>query len=109
MKHSPLKIGMASLVLPIPLLLLTSFWAFVCTWVIGIGLLHYDPGALPLWIDICSFLPLLLSPTLSVWGVVCGVRRRQEKHARMGMVLSVFGLLENAFLIYGLYYMGSRF
>ena len=109
MKHSPLKIGIASLVLPIPLLLLTSFWAFVCTWVIGIGLLHDDPASLPLWIDICSFLPLLISPVLSVWGVVCGTCRSREKHALLGLVLSVFGLLENAFLIYGLYYMGSRF
>lgn len=109
MKKSPLKIGIASIVLPVPLLFLTCIWAYLCTWVIGIGLLHVDPSSLPQWITACSFLPLLIGPALSVWGVVCGAYRRREKHALLGLVLSVFGLLENASLIYGLYYMGSRF
>ena len=82
--------------------MLTSFWGMILAFPIGMGLLQYE--TIPVWIGIISLLPLLISPLLGIFGIIRGIKRRKEKHARLGIVLSVLCLIENIVLLYGIYY-----
>jgi hypothetical protein len=74
---------------------------------IGMGLLNYE--TIPQWIQVCSMLPLFVSPIIGLIGIIHGIIIIKSKQAKLGIFLSVIGLIENFFLIYGIYYIGSRF
>ena len=74
---------------------------------IGMGLLNYD--IVPQWILAVSLLPLLISPIIGLLGIIHGIVKIKTRKAWLGIFLSVIGLFENYILIYGIYYLGSRF
>ncbi|MBE6670617.1 MAG: hypothetical protein E7593_00270 [Ruminococcaceae bacterium] len=107
MKNKPFITGIISIVSPIPMFIFTILWCWVWFFGIGIGLLNYD--TVPQWILVLSLLPLLISPILCLTGIFYGIVKIKARKAVLGIFLSVAGLLENFILIYGMYYLGSRF
>ena len=107
MKNKPIVTGIIAVASPIPMIVLTVLWTWICFFGIGMGLLNYD--TVPQWIPVCSLLPLFISPTFCLLGLVHGVIKIKLKRAWIGILLSVLGLIENFILIYGMYYLGSRF
>ena len=107
MKNKPLVTGIIAVVSPVPLIVFTVLWSWLWVFGIGMGLLNYD--TIPQWILICSLLPLFISPTLGFLGIAHGIIKIKLKRAWVGILLSVLGLIENFILIYGMYYIGSRF
>ena len=107
MINKPFITGIIAVASPIPLFVFTILWSWFCFFGIGMGLLNYE--TVPQWILIISFLPLFISPAMGVLGVIHGFAKLKQKHAWLGIVLSVVSLIENFFLIYGMYYIGSRF
>ena len=107
MKNKPLVTGIIAVVSPVPLIVFTVLWSWMWGFGIGMGLLNYD--TIPQWILICSLLPLFISPALGLLGIVHGIIKIKLKRAWVGILLSVLGLIENFILIYGMYYIGSRF
>ena len=107
LKNKPIIIGIMAVVSPIPLFIFTILW-FLWYFGNGMGLLSYVP--VPQWIILSfSLLPLLISPILGLLGIIGGIMKIKTKNAVLGILLSVVGLLENFLLIYGIYYIGSRF
>lgn len=107
MKNKPIVTGIVAIASPIPLIVFTVLWYWVWFFGIGMGLLNYD--TIPQWILILSLLPLLISPILCLIGAIHGIVKIKTKKAILGILLSIIGLLENFVLIYGIYYIGSRF
>lgn len=107
MNNRPIVTGIIAVASPVPLLIFTVLWCWMWFFGIGMGLLNYD--AVPQWILVCSLLPLLISPALGLSGIIHGVIKIKAKRAWFGILLSVAGLIENLVLIYGMYYIGSRF
>ena len=107
MKNKPLVTGIIAVVSPVPLIVFTVLCSWMWGFGIGMGLLNYD--TIPQWILICSLLPLFISPALGLLGIVHGIIKIKLKRAWVGILLSVLGLIENFILIYGMYYIGSRF
>jgi len=98
MKMKPLTLGIIAALSPVPGLVLTSFWSIIWISAIGMELLQYE--TIPVWIEIISFLPLLISPFLGIFGIMRGIKKRKEKLAWLGIVLSVLCLIENFVLLY---------
>lgn len=98
----PLTLGIFAALSPVPGVMLTSFWGMILVFPIGMELLQYE--TIPVWIGIISLLPLLISPLLGIFGIIHGAKKSKEKHARLGIVLSVLCLIENIVLLYGIYY-----
>ena len=107
MRNKPITIGIIAMVSPVPLFVFTVIWCWILFFGIGIGVLHYD--TVPLWMQIVGLLPLLISPALGIGGMIHGFIKFKEKLAWLGILLSVLCLVENCLLIYGMYYIGSRF
>ena len=107
MKNKPMISGIIAAVSPIPLLIFTMLWSCIWIFAIGMGLFHYEN--IPNWILIVSIIPLCISPILGILGVVHGIVKRKEYLSWLGIALSIVGLLENVFLIYGINFVGSRF
>jgi hypothetical protein len=107
MKNRPIVTGIIAVASPIPLVIFTIIWSWTWFFDIGIGLLNYD--AVPQWILTVSLLPLLISPIFGLLGIIHGIVKIKMRKAWSGIFLSVIGLFENFILIYGMYYLGSRF
>ena len=107
MKIKPIISGIIAAISPIPLLIFTVLWFWICSFGIGMGLLQYE--TIPEWILIISLLPLLISPLLGISGIIHGFIKRKESLAWLGILLSISCLVENFILIYGIIYLGSRF
>ena len=107
MKNKPFITGIIAIASPIPLSIFTVLWSWLWFFGIGIGLLNYSN--VPEWILNVGLLPLIISPVLGILGIVHGFLKIKHKLAWLGIVLSVVGLIENCLLIYGMYYIGSRF
>ena len=107
MKNKPIRAGVIALISPIPLFIFTAIWCLIWSVGIGIGILHYD--TLPLWILAISLSPLLVSPVLGISGIIHGVMKIDEHLSWLGIMLSVISIAENSILLYGIYYLGSRF
>ena len=107
MKNRPIVTGIIAVASPIPLIIFTIIWCWLWYFGVGMGLLNYDN--VPQWILIFSLLPLFISPIIGSLGIIHGFVKIQTKKAWLGILLSVVGLLENFILIYGMYYLGSRF
>ena len=107
MTNKPLITGIIAVASPIPLIMFTVLWSWLCFFGIGIGVMNYE--TVPQWILIISLLPLFISPAIGIIGVVHGFAKLTAKHAWLGIVLSVIGLVENLLLDYGMVYIGSRF
>lgn len=107
MKNKYLKLGAIAAISPLPMIVFTAIWCWLWFFGIGLGLLGYD--SVPEWIMICSMLPLGVSPLLGVIGVIKGGLEIKEKHAFVGLILSIIGLIENFIIIFGIYYMGKNF
>ena len=107
MKCRPIVTGIIAVTSPIPLVVFTIIWCWVWFFGIGMGLLNYD--IVPHWILIFSLLPLFISPIIGLLGIIHGFVKIKTKKAWLGILLSAVGLLENFILIYGIYYLGSRF
>ncbi len=102
MKMKPLTLGIIAALSPIPGLLLTELCVLIWAFPIGMELLQYD--TIPTWMLIISLPLLLISPLLGILGIIHGAKKSKEKHARLGIVLSVLCLIENIVLLYGIYY-----
>ena len=107
MKIKPLITGIMAAISPVPLFIFTILWCWLWAFGVGIGLLGYD--TVPSWILTCGLLPLTASPILGIIGVVHGCMNLKHKFAWLGIILSVIVLIENFLLVYGMYYIGSRF
>ena len=107
MKNRPIVTGIIAVTSPIPIVIFTAIWCWVWFFGIGMGLLNYD--TVPQWILIVSLLPLLISPVFGLLGIIHSIVKIRTRKAWLGIFLSVIGLFENLILIYGMYYLGSRF
>ena len=107
MKNRPIVTGIIAVASPIPLVIFTVIWSWVWFFGIGMGLLNYD--TVPQWTLTVSLLPLLISPIFGLLGIIHGIVKIKTRKAWLGIFLSVMGLFENFILIYGMYYLGSRF
>ncbi len=106
MKNRPVITGIIAVVSPVPLFVLSILWSWICFFGIGMGLLNYDP--VPLWMLILSLLPLLISPTLGLLGIIHGIAKIKTNKAWLGVLLSVISLIENL-LIFGVMMYLSQF
>jgi hypothetical protein len=106
-KNKTYWIGIVSVISPLPMILITCIWAEIFIIGFGIGILKYD--TIPNWINIISLIPLGFSPLFDCFGIVYGFINRKEKASLICIILSIVGLLENFILIYGIYFLGSRF
>lgn len=106
-KRKPWSLGLIAVLSPIPGLILTSMWSLLVGVGLGIELLHYS--TIPDWLLVITLLPLLISPSLGLAGIVRGIIRRKERLAWLEILLSVLGLVENGVVLYGGLYLGSRF
>ena len=107
MKNKPLFSGIIAAAFPIPMLIFTILWDWIFVFVIGFGLLQYDD--VPGWLETVALLPLTISPLLGVAGIVHGIAMIKEKLSYLGIILSAVCLVENFVLIFGIYYLGSKF
>lgn len=107
MKDKPIITGIIAAISPLPLLIFTVIWSWVLFFGIGIGLLNYD--TVPQWMQFFILAPLLISPAFGLLGIIHGVIKIKKERAWLGIFLSVIGLIENVILIYGMYYIGSRY
>ena len=107
MKNRPIATGIIAVASPIPLVIVTVIWSWVWFFGIGMGLLNYD--TVPRWMLTVSLLPLFISPIFGLLGIIHGIVKIKTRKAWLGIFLSVIGLFENFILIYGMYYLGSRF
>ena len=108
MKNTPVEAGRFAFFSPLPMLLVTEFWALTLTFAIGLGVFKLQQPHIN-WLLIPSLLPLLFSPTLGVLGIIHGIRKRHEKKAWLGILLSALCLVENALMLYWIGYIGSRY
>jgi drug/metabolite transporter (DMT)-like permease len=108
MKEISLKaIGIINILIPVPLLIITlmSMWVILFKILrdyLGIDFTSNSFGAILL-------LPILLSPALSIYGMVKGIKHRQEKHGLLCFILSLLGFLIMAAILFGIYYMASTY
>ena len=107
MKNKPIVTGIISVAAPIPLTIFTIIWCWIWAFGISMGLLNHD--TISQGILTISLLPLLISPALSLLGILHGIIKIKAKLAWLGILLSLLGLIENLILLYGMYYLGSRF
>ena len=107
MKNKPIFTGIIAVASPIPLIIFTAIWSWLWFFGIGMGLLNYD--TVPQWILVCSLLPMLISPILCLLGIIHGIIKIKTSHTWLGIFLSVIGMIENFFLFYGIFYIGSRY
>lgn len=107
MKNKPLVTGIIAVASPVPVITFTVFWYWM--WFFGIGMSLFGYNTVPVWIDICGFLPFFVSPALCVAGIVHGAIKHKCRLAWLGILLSVVGLIENFIIVYTLYYIGSTF
>ena len=99
--------GIVAVSSPIPLLILTCLWCWIVCFGFGMGILKYE--TIPGWLLGVSLLPLLISPVICGVFVVHGIINRREHYARLCILLSVIGLIENAAILFGIVYLGSRY
>ncbi len=107
MKNTPVEAGIVAVASPFPLFFCTVLWSWLLVFVIWMTIFNFS--VIPNWLLICSLLPLFISPGLGVIGIIHGIVKIKEKHAWIGILLSVLGLAENFLLIYCMGYIGSRF
>lgn len=107
MKMKPITVGILSFFSPVPMFIFTILWYWTWAFGIGMGLLGYD--RIPVWILVVGPLPMLISPALGIFGMIYGIRRRKEKLAWLGILLSALCVITNAMMIFGMGYIGSRY
>lgn len=107
MKNRPFITGIIAAASPLPMFFFTIFWFWAWFFLIGMGLLGYDP--VPEWITTCGLLPFTISPALGLAGIIHSIIKVKNKLSWLGILLSVLCLIENFLLIYGIYYIGSKF
>ena len=107
MKNKPILTGIIAVASPVPMVIFTAIWSWVWFFGIGMGLLNYD--TVQQWILIVSLIPLFISPIFGLLGIIHSMVKIKTKKAWFAFFLSLIGLLENFILIYGMYYLGSRF
>ena len=105
MKNLPVATGIFAFISPFPMFVLTILWSWFWFFGIGIGLLGL--ATFPDWLLILSLLPLFVSPALGVLGILHGIIKRTVKYAKLGILLSVLGLLENGILWLGMGYLSQ--
>ena len=100
----PLVSGVLSVLMPIPIVIVTMMLGLCVAWV-WYALFELDNFSS--WFLVIAVIPLLLSPIFSIFSTVyCAVKIR-VKWAWIGLLLSIFGIAENAGLMFFLYYIGS--
>ena len=100
----PLVSGVLSVLMPIPIVIVTMMLGLCVAWV-WYALFELDN--ISSWFLVIAVIPLLLSPIFSIFSTVyCAVKIR-VKWAWIGLLLSILGIAENAVLMFFLYYIGS--
>ena len=100
----PLVSGAISVLMPIPMAIVTMMLGLCVVWV-WCALFELDN--IPSWFLVSVSGLLFISPVFSLLSTVyCAVKIRC-KRAWIGLLLSILGIAENAGLIFFLYYVGS--
>ena len=107
MKNRPYVTGIIAAVSPVPLFCFTVLWYWALCFGFALGMLQLD--RIPQWISVISALPLFISPSIGIVGIVQGIIKRKEKLSWLGILLSIVCLVENFALIYCIVYLGSRY
>ena len=102
-----LSLGLFNLLSPLPLMLAGILLAWFVEF--GIGYRIFGAHKTPDWLLYLAFLPLLISPLSTLAGIILGIVKRREKHARTCSLLSALGLLENIGLFAGILYLSATF
>ena len=94
---TPLSVGIFNLVSPIPVMIvgIMLYWHTLT----GIGMEMLGYKIIPAWFAILAFLPVFISPVLTLAGIIYGFTRRTKKHRRLCIVMSAIGLAVNIIFI----------
>lgn len=109
MKSKAYSLGKVCAISSIPFFFLSAFLSYIIIAFFGVRFEAMGHDTIPQWLVNICFSPVLFSPLLCVIGVVYGMIKRHEPHAKLGIILSFIGAAENILLFYGLNYIGSRF
>ncbi len=105
---TPLSVGVFNLISPVPIFLLTTILNWIITFNIGMDLLGYEPR--DQWFSaIFSVLSLLISPTLSIAGIIYGIVKRKEKYGKLCIVLSAISLIATVVALSYFMYFAAHF
>lgn len=99
-----LVVGIINFFLPIPMFVFSVLWCWLWFFGIGMGVMGYEK--VHDWILYIGEFPLIISPVLSLFGIVYGIIKIKEKHALIGILLSVLSLLINVVIFAGIWYLG---
>ena len=98
MTNRSLRLGVWSVLTIFPCFIITALWSM---------LLLSFVEELPFWIDFLVPLPAFISPGIGMAGLVSGIRHWNEHRSRLGVVLSLLGIIGNALLWYAFYVLAS--
>jgi len=96
--------GIINIVIPLPMLIATSFWSLLI-----IGIFNLNSITEPFWYMVTMF-PLLIPPVSCIVGVIRGfINLKNDTHARWCLILSIIGLFVYVSMIILCGWLGSRF
>ena len=96
--------GIINIVIPLPMLIATSFWSMLI-----IVIFNLDSITDPFWYMVTMF-PLLIPPVSCIVGIIRGFKKiKKDAHARWCLILSVIGLFVYVGMMILCVWMGSRF
>ena len=86
-KNSFLVHGIINIVMPLPVLIATSFWGLLLIAIFNLGTLTD-----PFWLAV-SMCPLLIPPISCIVGIIRGFKNfKKDTYARWCLILSIIGL-----------------
>jgi len=96
--------GTINIIIPLPMLIVTSFWSLLI-----IGMFNLDSITEPFWYMV-TVLPLLIPPVTCIVGIIRGfINYKKDTYARWCLILSIIGLLVYIGMIVLCGWIGSRF
>ena len=98
-KHRSFLVGIFAAASPIPFFLISCFLG---------GIIGFDLRNAPGWQLGLALIPFAISPICCCACLVYGLLRHRDYLSWLCVLLSVFGLAENALLLYGMYYIGGH-
>lgn len=97
MKNKSLITGIIAAATPIPCFIFSILFAWIFFFGLCMGVLGYD--TVPMWLEMCSLLPLLISPIFTVFAIIHSLVKIKQKLSWLSLLLSVTGFAQNLGLV----------
>ena len=95
--------GAINIVLPLPMLFVTSFWGLLI-----IAAFNLDSITEPFWYMVTMF-PILIPPASCMVGIIRGIKNiKKDTYARLCLILSIIGLFLYVGMMILCGWLGSR-